>query len=430
MDPLIILLLSFFVLIILRVPIAFALGLSSMLTIYTLGLPFTTIVNQMYSSVNSFPLLAVPLFLLLGRLMNDGGITDRLVNLSSSLVGHIRGGLGHINVTVSMMFAGLSGSAAADTAGVGAMMIPAMKKAKFDPAFAVALTAVSSTLGVIIPPSILMVIYGAVAQVSIGALFLAGVVPGILIAVMQMVYTYVLAVRKGFPASPKTSVRQKGMDLWKALPVLLLPIIIIAGITGGIFTATEAAAVAVAYGFILMIFYRSINFRKLPGILADSVVNYSLPMMAVASAGIMGWLIAMLGAPEIIAGFITGITTNQTAVYLLIVLFLLVIGTFLSPVTSVIIFMPIIQELGQVAGAHPLHLGIIVILTLSLGMVTPPYGICLLIATQIGEVSTPKAFLAILPLIGITLGIIIIGLLVPDLFMFLPRMLMPDVVVY
>ncbi|WP_096438661.1 TRAP transporter large permease [Alteribacter populi] len=427
MDPLLILLLSFFGLIILRVPIAFALGLSSMLTIFNLGLPFTSIVNQMYSSVNSFPLLAVPLFLLLGRIMNDGGITDRLVTLSSSFVGHIRGGLGHINVTVSMMFAGLSGSAAADTAGVGAMMIPAMKRAKFDPAFAVAITAVSSTLGVIIPPSILMVIYGAIAQVSIGALFLAGIVPGILIAVMQMVYTYILAVKRGYRPSPKTSYVKKGRDLGKALPVLFLPIIIIVGITSGLFTATEAAAVAVAYGFILMMIYRSMSFKKLPGIFADSIINYSLPMMAVASAGIMGWLIALLGAPEMVSGFITGITTNPLAVYVLIVFFLLIVGTFLSPVTSVIIFMPIIQELGHIAGAHPLHLGIIVILTLSLGMVTPPYGICLLIATQIGEVSTPKAFMAILPLIGLSLGIILVGLLIPDLFLFLPKLLMPNV---
>ncbi|WP_096200759.1 TRAP transporter large permease [Bacillus sp. FJAT-45350] len=427
MDPLVLLLVSFLVLIVIKVPIAFALGLSSMITIFYLGLPMATIINQMFSSVNSFPLLAVPLFLLLGRLMNDGGITDKLVHLASSLVGHIRGGLGHINVLVSMMFAGLSGSAAADTAGVGAMMIPAMKRARFDAPYAVAITAISSTLGVIIPPSILMVIYGAIGQVSIGALFLAGIVPGILIGLMQMVYTYILAIKKGFPSSPKTTVSEKGTALIKAIPVLLLPLIILGGITGGIFTATEAAGIAVAYGLILMMFYRSLNLRKLPGILADSIVNYSLPMLAVASAGIMGWLIARLGAPEMISGFVMSITTNPLAVYLLIVVILLIVGMFLSPVTSIIIFMPIIQELGQAAQADPVHLGVIVILTLSLGMVTPPYGICLLIATQIGEISAPRAFMAILPLIGISLAIIIVGVLLPDIFLLLPKLLMPDV---
>lgn len=428
MNPLVVLMGSFALFIFLRVPVAFALGVSSLLTIATLGLPFVSVINQMYSSIDSFPLLAVPFFLLLGRLMNHGGITDRLVKLSEALVGHIRGGLGHVNVLVSMLFAGLSGSAAADTAGIGAMLIPAMRKAGFDRGYSVAVTAASSTLGVIIPPSIMMVIYGAVGQVSIGALFLSGVVPGLLIGLSQMGYTLFVAHRCGYPRKQRRPLRAMGREFVRAIPPLILPLIILGGIIGGIFTATEAAAIAVVYGLLLMmVVYRSIEFRDIPKLFADAVVEYSLPMLAVASAGIMGWLIAYLDAPTAIAEIITSLTGSPVGIFIMIVLFLLIIGTFLSPITAIIIFLPIIQELGSTFAIDPIHLGIIVVLTLSLGMVTPPYGICLLIAAQIGGISAPRAFVAVLPLIALGLLIIVTGILIPDLFLFLPRMVMPAV---
>jgi tripartite ATP-independent transporter DctM subunit len=427
MNPLALLMGSFFLMIALKIPVAFALGISSMVTILYLELPFMSIVNQMYASIDSFPLLAVPFFLLLGNLMNEGGVTDRLVKLSDALIGHIRGGLGHVNVLVSMLFAGLSGSAAADTAGIGAMLIPAMKKAGYDTDYTVAVTAASSTLGVIIPPSIMMVIYGAMGQVSIGALFLSGFIPGVLIGLSQMGYTYYLAVRKGYPANPRKTMKQMVDAFIKAIPPMILPFIVLGGIVGGIFTATEAAAVAVVYGLVLMmVFYRSIKVRDIPKLFAASLVNYSLPMLAVAAAGVMGWLIAYLNAPQMIAGYITGITDSPLGIYLLIVAFLLIIGTFLSPITAIIIFLPIIQGLGNAAGFHPIHLGIIVVLTLSLGMITPPYGICLLIAAQIGGIPAPRAFVATLPMIGLTLLIILGGILVPDLFLILPKLLLPN----
>jgi tripartite ATP-independent transporter DctM subunit len=427
MDPLILLMTSFFVMAFLKVPVAFALGLSSMLTLWQLELPFISVINQMYASVNSFPLLAVPLFLLLGRLMGDGGITDRFVNFSDALVGHIRGGLGHVNVVVAMLMAGISGSAAADTAAVGGILIPAMKKAKYDTPFTVALTASASTLGVIIPPSIMMVIYGAVGQVSIGALFLSGFVPGIMIGLAHMAYTYYIACKHGYPANPRKSIGEMGRAFVKVFYPLLLPVIILGGILSGMFTATEAAGVAVVYGLILMVpFYRSLKISELPQIFADSVVAFSLPMLAVASAGIMGWLIGYLGAPEMIAEYILGITTSPLGIYLMLVMFLLIIGTFLSPITAIIIFLPIIQKLGEVAQFDPIHLGIIVVLTLALGMITPPYGICLMISAQIGEIPTPKAFMAAIPMVGLTLLIILAGILIPDLFLFLPRTFMPQ----
>ena len=371
-------------------------------------------------------MLAVPFFMLLGQLMNSGGITDRLVNVSDVWVGHIRGGLGHVNVMVSMLFAGLSGSAAADTAGIGSLMIPTMLRSGFDKPFTVAITAASSTLGVIIPPSIMMVLYGALAQISIGALFWAGVVPGILIGLAQMFYCYYRALKYKYPRSEKAPIKEKVKVTFVAIPPLLLPLIILGGITAGIYTATEAAAIAVSYGFILVLtVYKDIKWKELPKIFADSAVSYALPMFCVSAAGIMGWLISYLDVPDLITNWILSVTTSYYGVYAMVIVALLIVGTFLSPIASIIIFMPIIQALGEAAHLDPIHLGLIVNLTLALGMVTPPYGICLLIGSQIGKISAPKAFVAILPMFLLALGIIILGVIWPNFFLFLPKLVMP-----
>ncbi len=427
MPPILTLIGSFLVLIAVRVPIAFAIALASMITIWQLGIPLTSVINQLFASINSFPLLAVPFFLLLGRLMNDGGITDRLLNFADSTVGHIRGGLGHINVMVSMMFASLSGSGAADTASIGAVMIPAMKKAGYPAAFAVALTAASSVLGAIIPPSILMVIYGAFGNVSIGALFLGGIVPGLLIGFSQMGYTYVVARRLDIRPEGRFSARRVLSTGAQAMPPMVLPLVILGGITLGIFTATEAAAIAVVLGLALaLLFYRNIGIGHLPGILSDSVIAYSLPMFAVAAAGVMGWLIAFLGIAREVAEFMLSVTQTRIGLMLMVAGFLLVIGTVLSPVPAVIIFLPIIQQIATIGGIDQVHMGLVVVLTLTLGLITPPYGICLLIATQIGNVSTPKAFAAIAPLIGLVMLIIVAGILFPPLFLILPQTFLPS----
>lgn len=426
MSPFLTLIGSFLILIGLSVPIAFAIGLASILTIMQLGLPLTSVANQMFASINSFPLLAVPFFLLLGRLMNDGGITDRLLRFADSTVGHVRGGLGHINVMVSMMFASLSGSAAADTASVGAVLIPAMKKSGYPAPFAVALTAASSVLGGIIPPSILMVIYGAFGNVSVGALFMGGVLPGILVGLMQMGYVYYIASKHGIKATGKFSFRQMGRTAITAAPPMVLPLVVLGGITLGVFTATEAASVAVLVGMLLaFVFYRAIRFKQLPGILSDSVIAFSLPMFAVASAGIMGWLISYLGIAQDVANFILSVTDSQVGIMLLVMLFMLIIGTVLSPVTAVIIFLPIIQGLCIAADINQIHMALVVILSLTLGLITPPYGICLLIATQIGEVSMPRAFMAVIPLIVLIMSVIVAMILLPSVFLYLPQLVFP-----
>lgn len=426
-NALLILLGSFFFLIAIRVPVAFAMGISSLLIILQQELPFMSLINQMFSGINSFPLLAVPFFLILGQVMNSGGITERLIKVSDVWVGHIKGGLGHVNVLVSMLFAGLSGSSAADTAGVGGMLIPAMLKSGFGKEFTVAVTASSSVLGVIIPPSIMMVLYGAMGQVSVGALFLSGVVPGVLIGLTQMGYTYYIAKKMNYPSMEKASMKKRLQTSLKAVPPLMIPLIILGGITAGVYTATEAAAVALLLGLILVfVVYRESPLRDILKIFSQGVVAYSLPMFAVACACSMGWIIAYIDAPSAIANYMLGVTSSYYGIYAMLVLFLLIIGTFLSPVASIIIFLPIIQAMGNAGGIHPIHLGVIVNLTLALGQITPPYGICLLIACQLGEISMPRAFWATTPFLLLALLVIALGIVFPDLFLFLPRMLMPS----
>jgi tripartite ATP-independent transporter DctM subunit len=303
LNPVALLFVTFFVLIFLRLPVAYALTLASLLIIVQEGLRADLVVQQMFQGLNSFTLLAVPFFLLAGQLLNSGLITDRLMRLAEVTVGWIRGGLAHINIVVSMIFAGMSGSSTADTAGVGAVIIPAMYKRGFDRRFTVALTAASSTMGSIIPPSIMMVVYGAQGGVSIGGLFLAGAIPGALIGVGLMIYSYFYAVKRGLPAEAAPSVREFAIAWKEGLLPLLVPVIIIGGVLTGKFTATESGMVATVYVlFLMFVFYRSAKLSALPRILSDAAVLYSQPLLAVAAASVFGWLLAYFQAPQMIVG--------------------------------------------------------------------------------------------------------------------------------
>jgi len=429
MNPIILLLGSFFLLCILKVPIAFSLAASSLLTMLYVDLPLGVFVNQIYQGLNLFALLAVPFFLMVGYLMNSGKITNRLINLSQNIVGHIRGGLAFVNVIVSMLFAGVSGSSAADTAGVGSILIPAMYEEGYDKEFSVAITAASSTMGVIIPPSIYMVVYGAVGGVSIGALFLAGIVPGVLIGLSQMSYSYYLARKRDYPRNP-TPTFEKFIDSFKkAFLPLLMPLIIVGGVIGGIFTATEAGAVAVVYGLILiLIIYRSIKIKDLPKLIREAALFFPIPLFAITAAGLFGWLVTYLNGPKYLTSLFNYLNLGPEMTLLVLAFILILVGTFMSPVAAILIFVPLVKGIGQMMNYHPLHLGIVVIVSLSLGLITPPYGLCILIATGIGEVTIMQALKEILPLILLFILIIVLICFFPQLILFIPRIIAPTLI--
>ncbi|HLS19872.1 MAG TPA: TRAP transporter large permease, partial [Paracoccaceae bacterium] len=331
------------------------------------------------------------------------------------------------NVFVSMVFASLSGSAAADTASVGSILIPAMKRAGYDPAFSVALTAASSTLGVIIPPSIILIIYWAFGNVSIGALFLGGVVPGILIGLLMMAYTYVLAVRNDYPANPFPGFPALGLALFKGLAPLMIPVLVLGGIIGGFFTPTEGSIIAVLWAlFLTYIVYRDVPLREFPALLTRGAIDFAVPLFTVAGAGIFGWLIAYLGAAEIVTSFIVSVTDNRFGIMLLLIAFLLLIGMVLNPISAILIFLPIIQSLGDLAGFNPVHMGVLTVIVLSVGLVTPPYGICLLIASQIGDVKIARAMWAALPICLLTVLVAVLSLWFPAIILGLPKYLAPE----
>jgi tripartite ATP-independent transporter DctM subunit len=429
MSPVAILFLTFFGLVALRVPIAHSLALSSALVIWLVGLSFDLIAQQMFHGLNSFTLLAVPFFLLAGQLLNAGMITDRLVRLGYALVGWVRGGLAHINVVVSMIFAGMSGSSTADTAGVGAVMIPAMVKRGFDRRFTVAVTAASSTMGVIIPPSIMMVIYGAAGGVSIGGLFLAGAIPGLIIGLTQMAYCYYYAVKHDIPAEQRASLVELGAALKGGFLPLMVPVIIIGGVLTGKFTATEAGMIACVYTLVLIFgVFRSANWRAMPKVLADAVTIYSQPLLAVSAAMVFGWLLAYFDGPAQIAELSGPIAKDPTLTLLFILLLFIVLGTFMDAIPAIIIFMPIVEELVKSSGVNEIHAGLVVVMTLALGLITPPYGLCLLLACVIGGIRVADVMGQMVVFYALFLAVVLMIIFVPEIALFLPRLVMPQFV--
>ncbi|MEZ5861299.1 MAG: TRAP transporter large permease [Geminicoccaceae bacterium] len=429
MNPITVLFVSFFVMIALRVPVAYSLALASLLIIVQEGLRADLVVQQMFQGLNSFTLLAVPFFLLAGQLLNSGLITDRLMRLAEVMVGWIRGGLAHINVVVSMIFAGMSGSSTADTAGVGSVIIPAMYKRGFDRRFTVAITAASSTMGSIIPPSIMMVVYGAQGGVSIGGLFLAGAVPGLMIGFAMMIYSYFYAISRDLPAEARPTVREFAVAWKEGFLPLLVPVIIIGGVLTGKFTATESGMVATVYVlFLMLVFYRSARLRELPKILSDAAVLYSQPLLAVAAASVFGWLLAYFQAPQMIIGIAGDMTGSIPLTLLSIMVVFIIVGTFMDAIPAIIIFMPIVTKLLETSGANAIHGGIIVVMTLALGLITPPYGLCLLLASAIGKVPVVRVLPHIMAFYAIIIGIIVTIIFLPELALFLPRLVMPQFV--
>ncbi len=409
------------------VPISFALGIVSFTGIAALpDIPNTVVFTKMFNGLNSFTLLAVPLFILAANLMNEAGITEKLIECICDLVGHWKGGLAYANVLVSMVFAGISGSSQADTSGVGKIFIPSMEKQGYDKGTAVGVTAASSTLGSIIPPSITMVVYAGIANVSTGALFMTGIVPGILLGLAQMLVIKAYSRKKGFPQSERVPIRTAIRHTLISMPALLTPIILIGGIVSGLFTPTESAAFACIYALLVGIFfYRSIKIRRLPHILIETMKMASLSLFALATANALGELLSYYRLNVLVQGFFTGLPGGKLIFLLVVVLFFMFVGTFMDAVPAMILFVPIILPSAVALGISPIILGLIIIVTLALGLVTPPYGLCLLLASSISGISIEEGFHGALPYFLSSLAVLLLMLLLPDFWLMIPAAVFP-----
>jgi tripartite ATP-independent transporter DctM subunit len=418
---------TFGVLVVLRVPVAFALGLAC-IPVFFIDERLTPwlLLNEMLKSYNAFVLLAVPFFLLAANVMNSAGITDRLVNLSRAMVGHLPGGLGHINVVVSMLFAGISGSSTADAAGIGSLLIPQMRRQGYDIRFSVAITACSSVMGVIIPPSILMVVWGGLMSVSIGGLFLAGVLPGVLIAASMMVTVFIYAKRYDYPIYVRASLREFGAAVAQAFLALMTPIIIVGGIVGGFFTPTEASVIAVIYSLILGLFiYRSITPAGLPEILYESARFAAISLFCIGTASAFGWLLAYFHIPRALVAEMASWGAGPVGTGMLIAVAFLIIGMFIDAIPAIIILGTVLWPVADAVGLHPIHFAIIGVVSLAFGLVTPPYGLCLLIACAIGEIKVVQALRDVAIILVPMLLVLLFVILAPDVILALPRWLMP-----
>jgi len=386
MLPLLILLIPFLTFSFLGMPIFISMGISSFIYILSFHqkIPLLVIPSNMIGMLDSYGFLAIPFFFLAGDLMNTGGITKRLVDFAAALVGHIKGGLSHVSIIANMIMAGVSGSAIADASATGSVLIPAMKKDGYPAAYSAAVVAAAATIGPIIPPSIPMVIYGLLVNVSIGKLFLAGAVPGFLMGLYLIVTSYLISKKRGFPARPKATFQQMLWALLRSSFAIMMPLIIILGIVLGIVTPTEAGVVAVFYALFVGIFiYAELNWKDVPRIFKDSMISSSYIMIILASSGVFSWLIASMGAGEILSSFFTSISTNKWVILAILNVFFLLWGCLLDPNTGLVVVVPMLMPLIEKLGIDPVHFGVVIILNLMIGLVTPPVGFLAYLTTTI-----------------------------------------------
>jgi len=418
------LLVSFFFFLIIGVPVAFVLGLTPLVALITQGeTPLVLVAQRIFTGMDSPVLMAVPFFILAGNIMSAGGMTQRLVKFCNVLVGPLRGGLAYINVAISMLFAGITGAAVADTSAVGSILIPAMKKEGYDSDFSAAVTATSSTIGPVIPPSIPFIIYGVLGEVSIASLFLAGFVPGILLGLFQIVVIWFYARKRQYPKRGRPPFREAIRVSLDAFLVLLMPIIILGGILSGIFTPTESACIALFYALFIGLFvYRDIHLRDLPQILIRTGATSSLVMLVIGTASIFSWLLASEEIPLSFTDAILALTHNKVLILLLVNILLLIIGTFMETTASLIILTPVLLPLMSKIGVDPLHFGVILVLNLVIGLTTPPVGVCLFVACSIGKTNLERLSRAIFPFLVASIAVLIICTYWEGLIMAIPKL--------
>lgn len=421
------LVLVFLLLLVMGMPIAYILGVVAVVGISQLGsIPLITVVQKMFTGLNSFTLLAVPLFVLAANIMNRGKISEKLIEFSDGVVGHFAGGLAYTNVLVSMLFAGISGSSQADTAGIGKILIPGMIKEGYSKETSVGVTAASSTIGIIIPPSIPMVVYSSVAGASIGALFLGGIVPGILIGLGQMFIIWMGNRKYHYPKHERLTFKKMLRLTLVSVPALLTPVIIIGGVSAGICTATESACVACIYALVLGVFvFKTITLKDVKPLLLDTLKVSGASLFALATANALGQLLSYYNVNQMVGSFFTSNLNNKFAFLIAVILFYLFLGTFMDAIPAMILFVPVLLPVATSFGISAVQLGLIIVITLAVGQVTPPYGLCLLIAGKIGNMPVHKAFVAVAPYIAVSVVVVTIIAFFPNIAFGIPKLLQP-----
>lgn len=408
-----------------RVPIAFALGLASVtyLFFFLPDVPLGTIAQQMYAGADSFTLTAIPFFVLVGEIMNAGGISRRLVHFTRTIVGHLTGGMGVVSLVSSMIFASISGSAVANAAGTGAITIPAMIRSGYPRGLAAAIESVSSSLGAIIPPSIPMIVYGTIAGVSIGGLFVGGYVPAILFGLALVPLLRASAARMGVPVDPRSSLQAMLRAGREAAPALLAPVLIMGGILGGVMTPTEAGAIGALYAFVVAyVFYRDLTLNELPRVLLKTAVTTGVVMLVMTVASVFSWIMAFEGIPAAVASQLSGSVGQPWLLMLGIVALLIVVGTFIDTISALTVLTPVLVPVATQAGIDPLFLGVIVSTALTLGVCTPPVGVVLFVTSSIANTSVEDTSRAGLPFIAVLIGWTFVLALLPQVILWLPHL--------
>jgi len=417
------LLLIFFVI---GVPVSISIGLTCMAVLWAendlFSIPIALFPLKMMHGINSFPLLAIPFFILAANVMNKGSVTTRIFDFANGLVGHFRGGLGHVNVLASMIFAGMSGTAVADAAGLGALEIKAMKEQGYPISYSIGITGASSVIGPIIPPSAAMVIYGWLGDVSVGALFVGGVIPGVLMGGSLMVMTWGLSFRISMPIQQRQPVKDVLKLSKQAILSLMTPLIIVGGIWTGIFTPTEAGVVASTYAIILVLFiYRDIGFKELVGVFYNTIEFTAIILFIISIAVLYGWLMVRLQIPHTLADLVMQLSTNTTVLLIIISFFFLIVGCFMSVIESVLIFTPVMVPLVKLLGVDPLFFGVLMVISLSVGVITPPFGNVIYVLVGITNQSFEFVVKSILPFLIPIILVILLLVIFPGLITFLPR---------
>lgn len=424
-----IMLLALVVFLVLGIPAVFSMALSAIVYfVISRGIydiPFEMIAQKTVYGLDSFALLAVPLFLLVGRLMNESGTTEKLFDFAKALVGHLKGGLAHVNVLSSVIFAGMSGSATADAAGLGQIEIKAMRDSGYDLDFSCAVTAASSLIGPIIPPSVPVILYAILAGVSVNGLLIAGIIPGLILAVSLMVYIAYLARKRNYPTEARASFARLLASFKSAFLPLLTPVLLVGGILSGAFTATEAGAIASLYALLLgVVVYRSVSLKKLYHIFRDTMHDTSIIMIILGIANVYAWILTREKLPVVVSEYILQVSDNYWIIMGMIILFLLFLGCFLSSIVSINIATPVLVPIVIAAGGDPLHFGIIMILALMIGELTPPFGMVLFAIMRVTDIPFDRLVRAVVPFIIPVVAVVVLILIFPELATFLPNLIM------